>query len=495
MVSGLGKAVGIAALAVTLVAPAAAEAARVDLDGNNLRYRAADGEVNSLVVAVRPGEVAFRDPGKQIDVSRAGGRCGAPADGAVTCSLSGGLKVKVSLEDGDDRGEVLSGAADLDGDEGDDTLLGGPGDDDLEGGDGNDLLQGGGGRDEYEGGDGIDKVDYSDHTAPVTGSFDGVANDGSAGENEQVPGDTEFLIGGQGADTLSAGPNGSYLQGSPGTDLLIGGPGNDTIYGGKDGDELRGGDGIDRMWGDLGPDRIYAADGNPESVACGGDSDWVQADPLDALSNCESSGDAPPPAGGFGASGPGTATGGGGGEGSAPPPQIGRSVTVEPAAGTVTVRPPGGSAATLTAGDDIPLGSVVDTTKGTVALTSAADAGGNTQTAQFHGGVFKVTQTKGSAPVTELSLKGTLSCSAGRVVASGRRARSRRLWGSGHGHFRTRGRRSSATVRGTVWLTEDRCDGTLTRVKRGVVAVEDFGTRKTKLVRAGKSYLARAKRR
>jgi hypothetical protein len=50
-------------------------------------------------------------------------------------------------------------------------------------------------------------------------------------------------------------------------------------------------------------------------------------------------------------------------------------------------------------------------------------------------------------------------------------------------------------VRGTIWLTEDRCDGTLTRVKRGVVAVQDFGTRKTKLVRAGKSYLARAKRR
>jgi hypothetical protein len=490
MVSRWGKVIGIAALAATLAAPAAAQAARVEVqNGNKLRYRADDGEVNALTVSVRPGEVAFSDPGKPIDVSGAGGRCGTPDNGNVTCSLTGGLKVKVSLEDRDDSAQVIAGAASLDGGGGDDTLLGGAGSDELEGDDGNDLLQGGGGRDEYEGGAGIDKVDYSDHTAPVTASFDGVANDGSAGENELVPDDTEFLIGGQGADTLSAGPNGSYLQGSPGTDLLTGGPGDDTIYGGKDGDELRGGGGIDRMWGDLGSDRIYAADGNAESVDCGDDSDWVQADPLDALTGCESTGDAAP-AGSFG-----TGAGAGGDAGSAPPPQLGRSVSVEPGAGTVTVRPPGGSAATLTAGDDIPLGSVVDTTKGTVVLTSAADAAGNTQTAQFHGGVFKVTQTKGRAPVTELALKGTLSCSADRVVASGSRARSRRLWGSGHGHFRTRGRRSSATVRGTIWLTEDRCDGTLTRVKRGVVAVQDFGSRKTKLVRAGKSYLARAKRR
>jgi hypothetical protein len=31
-------------------------------------------------------------------------------------------------------------------------------------------------------------------------------------------------------------------------------------------------------------------------------------------------------------------------------------------------------------------------------------------------------------------------------------------------------------VRGTRWLTEDRCDGTLTRVVRGTVEVEDFTT-------------------
>ena len=58
--------------------------------------------------------------------------------------------------------------------------------------------------------------------------------------------------------------------------------------------------------------------------------------------------------------------------------------------------------------------------------------------------------------------------------------------------FRTRGRHSAATVRGTFWETSDRCDGTLTRVRRGRVVVRDFRLRRNVLVRAGRSYLARA---
>ena len=58
--------------------------------------------------------------------------------------------------------------------------------------------------------------------------------------------------------------------------------------------------------------------------------------------------------------------------------------------------------------------------------------------------------------------------------------------------FRTRGRYSAATVRGTIWDTIDRCDGTLTRVRRGVVVVRDFRKRRKITLRAGKSYLARA---
>jgi ferric-dicitrate binding protein FerR (iron transport regulator) len=69
----------------------------------------------------------------------------------------------------------------------------------------------------------------------------------------------------------------------------------------------------------------------------------------------------------------------------------------------------------------------------------------------------------------------------------------RRLWGSdSQGKFRTRGGNSVATVRGTAWYVEDRCDGTLTRVSKGSVSVYDRGRRRTIVVRAGHSYLARS---
>jgi len=75
-----------------------------------------------------------------------------------------------------------------------------------------------------------------------------------------------------------------------------------------------------------------------------------------------------------------------------------------------------------------------------------------------------------------------------------RRKKVRRLWGDGHGRFRTKGRSGAATVRGTKWLTEDRCDGTLVRVARGVVSVRDFVRKKTVTVKKGHQYLARAKK-
>ena len=92
------------------------------------------------------------------------------------------------------------------------------------------------------------------------------------------------------------------------------------------------------------------------------------------------------------------------------------------------------------------------------------------------------------------------SCLPGRRRASDKasaalsRRTIRRLRARARGRFRTRGRNSTATVRGTIWITADRCDGTLTKVKRGKVVVRDFRRQRTIPVRAGKSYLARAPR-
>jgi hypothetical protein len=66
------------------------------------------------------------------------------------------------------------------------------------------------------------------------------------------------------------------------------------------------------------------------------------------------------------------------------------------------------------------------------------------------------------------------------------------LRASAHGRFRTRGRYSAATVRGTAWTTSDRCDGTLTSVRRGTVLVTDLVRRVSVTVHAGHRYLARA---
>ena len=66
----------------------------------------------------------------------------------------------------------------------------------------------------------------------------------------------------------------------------------------------------------------------------------------------------------------------------------------------------------------------------------------------------------------------------------------RQLWGVGKGKFRTKGKYAAASIRGTQWLTQDRCDGTLVRVTQGSVQVRDFVKGINRVVNAGSRYLA-----
>ena len=175
-----------------------------------------------------------------------------------------------------------------------------------------------------------------------------------------------------------------------------------------------------------------------------------------------------------------------------PPPVVGKKVNVLPASGTVKVRRPGASSFTvLRAGQQLPVGTSVDVTKGRVTLVAAANKSGATMQGGFYDGTFKLTQTKGSKPLTTLRLIDKLSCGSGKAGSAAKKKRKRRLWGDGKGRFRTSGSYSSATVRGTRWLTEDTCTSTLTKVVRGKVEVLDFARRKTVVVTAGKKYVAR----
>ena len=183
------------------------------------------------------------------------------------------------------------------------------------------------------------------------------------------------------------------------------------------------------------------------------------------------------------------------------PPVAGKRLNAAPVAGTVRVKAPGEDGySTLASGSSIPIGSQVDATRGAVRITSAADLRGGTQAANFSEGAFTLRQRRQARPVTELVLTGGDFRSCGRRPSAKRsnapagisRRRARRgLWGQGKGRFRTRGRQGTATVRGTIWFTQDRCDGTLVRVRRGVVAVRDIKRGRKVLVRAGRSHLVR----
>ena len=183
----------------------------------------------------------------------------------------------------------------------------------------------------------------------------------------------------------------------------------------------------------------------------------------------------------------------------AAPPVLGQTVNADVRRGTVTVKLPGAPGyVALTDLTSLPVGSILDTREGSIELNTALP-GGATQSAVFHGGLFEVRQPQGAGGLTELVLRGALTgCSSGAARAAAvsrkkKRKPPRRLWGSdSKGKFRTRGGNSVATVRGTAWYVEDRCDGTLTRVSQGSVSVYDRGRHRTVVVRAGHSYLARS---
>ena len=193
-------------------------------------------------------------------------------------------------------------------------------------------------------------------------------------------------------------------------------------------------------------------------------------------------------------------------DGSASPPTLGQTANAKAVKGEVLVGIPSRGARAAQKGVEfvpleqarsIPMGSFLDTTKGTVALTTARNRAGKTQSGQFSAGLFQVLQSRkrSAKGLTELRMKGSAAgfkaCNSAGARAALSRRTVRRLRARARGRYRTRGRHSAATVRGTTWTVADRCDGTLTSVTRGEVAVRDFRLKKTIVLTAGKSYLAR----
>ncbi len=165
------------------------------------------------------------------------------------------------------------GADEINGQAGDDTLVDRTGRDVVNGSTGNDLFEAGlfvtSGPTEgtsnglfpdvLDGDGGIDTVRY-DRGERVSVSLDGAANDGEAGEGDNVR-EIENVVAGNGNDTLLGSDAANQLDGQFGNDSITGGNGADTLIGG------------------LGSDFIVARDnGTRDVVRCGDGFDEVVAD-------------------------------------------------------------------------------------------------------------------------------------------------------------------------------------------------------------------------
>jgi hypothetical protein len=196
-----------------------------------------------------------------------------------------------------------------------------------------------------------------------------------------------------------------------------------------------------------------------------------------------------------------------------------KSVNVTPVAGTVFVKLPRGAKLSrdasasstkgqgfipLTEARQIPVGSVLDTSRGTVGITAASTTHGKTYTADVSAGLFELLQDRTQKGLTDFSLMDTVSqravCASvgkGTKASAARKTASSTVLGllrsSDHGgRFATRGHYSSATVRGTQYSVADTCAGTLTTVQRGSVVVDYFRRHKNVVVNAGHAFLARS---
>jgi hypothetical protein len=266
--------------------PALASEVWVDASGRELNYRADAGEQNDVTVSrlgsnggtavvVGPWPHYIDDPGAtitpgpgcwQLTAHRVECRVdvqffhatlddlddrlivGIPLPPAGGSMIGGGPGNDILIGgDGydilygnDDNDQLFGGGSrdNLYGQVGSDSLDGGAGGDDLDGGDGSDSLDGGAGGDILNGGDGVDWASYESRTDFVKVTIDDLANDGEAGEGDNVWTNVENVRGGTGNDWLVGYIRANLLFGGPGDDRLDGGLGADELYGGYGDDEV-----------------------------------------------------------------------------------------------------------------------------------------------------------------------------------------------------------------------------------------------------------------
>lgn len=270
-------------LAVVAVAgvPGVASAATISVDrSGTIQYRAASAEANKLQLTGTFDPYVFVDRGAPLSAGRG---CTANADGSVACTPG---PVLANLGTGDDAALVNSfgspsATTTLNGQDGDDDLLGGS--------NGNAYVNGG----------------VGDDIIKLATNGAGLGAGGSGDDQLYGNSSTDALSGGPGADLVAGGKGYAVtLSGDGGPDRIVprtlhaatsGGDGNDLILGGE---TISGGSGADQILSyggatvdaGAGADQVDAADGSgePDTIACGPGSDTVWADAEDTVgADCE----------------------------------------------------------------------------------------------------------------------------------------------------------------------------------------------------------------
>lgn len=228
------------------------------IDGNDALDCGADVDVVSY--AARTNQII-------ATVAGTGGE-GAEAD-VINVNCEG-------LAGGKGHDKLVGDAGDntLSGNDGNDTLIGLDGNDTLNGGNGNDTfveshgagttvaaadgtvglvgpLTADNGGDTFNGNAGTDVVDYSARAAALEVTMDGAAaDDGLAGEEDNVKADVENIVGGAGDDDITGNALSNVLVGGAGKDSLNGAAGDDFFSEGtgpSGGDTFIGGAGLDTL--------------------------------------------------------------------------------------------------------------------------------------------------------------------------------------------------------------------------------------------------------
>jgi Ca2+-binding RTX toxin-like protein len=232
----------LAALPAVLAAialPAAAQAASVELGADNtLKYRAAGGETNAVVVTDVTGGVEVQDQAGLTSRTRF---CAQVSSVKVRCAIGFRL-TQTFLGDRNDSVSVrVPNFVLVDGGPGDDTFFAG--------------MAPSASRVEYRGNHGTDTLTYASASAGAVMLQDEQANDGrpARSDRDNVRRDIERFVGSAFSDRLEGSRTGLVLcigcSGSSHIQRFVGGLGDDTLRGGGNMDQhfMGGSDGADTV--------------------------------------------------------------------------------------------------------------------------------------------------------------------------------------------------------------------------------------------------------